>query len=576
MAIIGNKPCPSCRSVGQDRTGDHLVTFMDGNSACARCHLMVTKKGVVKNWGYFSEGTEFEVDGAVPLSNDHEEEEEELEVEGKDKGIVITADSGVNDLTIGTLDDEPIDDRGIKAAVLKQFGIKFRYDLSEGSVTHHKYPITTGSGKKVLTYKVRDTVMKRFSVMESCSGKRVDLFGLKAYNKHKGMHVLLCEGELDAVSAHQMLSDKVPDIMCLSLPFGANSKHVSENLKFLEAQDSVTLCYDQDDAGYKNEEDTWKILPTVKVMRINEKDANDCLVNMKATHFANAYHHAESFKPKVLASIEAMDMDDCIAPVLKGLSYPWDSLTKMTYGMHPNQVIGLGAAPGAGKTTLVRGIQQHLMFHHKRSIGIFSLEERAEWTTRLLIGYIMNKPIHVPGTVYNKAEAEKIKKQLEGKAYFYEHQYYTGEWMEIEQMIRYLYTIGVREFFIDPLSSLVSHLTPSEANKYLSEAMYALSILVQQLDITVFHVNHLNTAESGKSHEGGAKVYASQFTGSRAQWRYSHGLIGAERNLLATDGTANIMTLRFLKDRAFGNTGQVCQLEYNKATGRLEDVAVKF
>lgn len=572
--ILKNLRCPSCTKVGRDSTGNHLMVFDDGDHLCNRCGFFI-KRGKVLNRGHFEEGEE------IPTLESIAGEADEAPATTKITfgPAVDVSNSGNGSGHIKTIKDVQAlatgeSDRGISGKIMTKFGVRFSFDPSDRSIAKHYYPVT--SGGKLCNYKWKDTETKQFGFLIK-SQKKLDLFGMMAYTKKKGMNLLITEGELDAMAAYQMLEGHVVDLMVLSLPAGANIKSLSDNIDFIKDQTSVTVAYDQDEAGYLNTAKTWGLLPDIRVMEFSEKDANDCLIAKKSAEFLNAYHNAGGFKPRVLASVGNMKVSDVVAPTVWGLSYPWDAMTKMTYGIHLNQIVGIGAAPGAGKTTLVRGIQQHLMYHHKEQIGIFSLEEKPEWTTKQIVGYILNKPIHIPDTIYDQVKAEAIMADLADKAFFYENAYYTGKWQEIEDMIRYLHIAkGVRFFFIDPLSSLVSHLTPSEANKYLSEALYNLSKLVQQLDITVFHVNHLNTAADGKSHEAGARVYSSQFTGSRAQWRYSHALFGGERNQLATDGTEHDFTVRFLKDRAFGNTGATCTLVYNKTTGRLEDKTVKF
>ena len=35
--IVSDQPCPSCREMGRDSTGNHLMVFADGNKHCNRC-----------------------------------------------------------------------------------------------------------------------------------------------------------------------------------------------------------------------------------------------------------------------------------------------------------------------------------------------------------------------------------------------------------------------------------------------------------------------------------------------------------------------------------------------------------
>ena len=100
-----------------------------------------------------------------------------------------------------------------------------------------------------------------------------------------------------------------------------------------------------------------------------------------------------------------------------------------------------------------------------------------------------------------------------------------------------------------------------------------MSYLIQELPIYIMLVNHLNNPATGKSHEEGGRVLASQFTGARGQWRYSTDMWGFERDLLSEDqDVKNTMTLRILKHRTDGNkTGKILKLKYNVDTGRQEE-----
>ena len=133
-------------------------------------------------------------------------------------------------------------------------------------------------------------------------------------------------------------------------------------------------------------------------------------------------------------------------------------------------------------------------------------------------------------------------------------------------------TKGIKAVFIDPMSGLVAHLSASEANEYLNNAMFRLGQLVKELDFTVFHVNHLNNPHSDKDHGEGAQVRGSQFSGSRAMWKFSTDLWGLEVNQQAeTKEERSKCTVRIIKHRLDGRTGTF-ELRYNTETGRHEEI----
>ena len=72
--------------------------------------------------------------------------------------------------------------------------------------------------------------------------------------------------------------------------------------------------------------------------------------------------------------------------------------------------------------------------------------------------------------------------------------------------------------------------------------------------------------KNSRPHESGGVVKPNQFTGSRALQRYSHVMLGFERNQQAVD--PNCSLIRIIKARKFGKTGFV-KTYYNPDTGRL-------
>ena len=209
------------------------------------------------------------------------------------------------------------------------------------------------------------------------------------------------------------------------------------------------------------------------------------------------------------------------------------------------------------------------MFVHGERIAVFDIEERAEGALNHLIGGMMNLPIHKPDCVYDVDKARELGKQLEGKIEFYDG--LTEDWEEVKANIRYFASKGIRIFFIDPLSALIEHLSPSDGNQELGKIMRDMRRFRTQQGLTFFHVNHLNNPQSGKDHGAGGDVYGSQFSGSRAQWKYSTALWGLVRDQLNEDPTIkNQVKLIIIKDRLGGNTGSI-SLQYNRETGRLTE-----
>jgi twinkle protein len=173
--------------------------------------------------------------------------------------------------------------------------------------------------------------------------------------------------------------------------------------------------------------------------------------------------------------------------------------------------------------------------------------------------------------VYDPDQLRAAMESLRGLVYIYNHKGYR-DWMDVEHAMMYFISLGIENIFIDPLSALTAHLSSSDANTYLNNAMFVMSKLIQSSPVNIFHVNHLNNPSTGKDHGAGGKVYGSQFTGSRAMWKFSTDLWGLERDQLSDDPLEkNTVEVVIIKNRLSGQTGRV-RLRYNNKTGTLAEV----
>ena len=222
-------------------------------------------------------------------------------------------------------------------------------------------------------------------------------------------------------------------------------------------------------------------------------------------------------------------------------------------------------------TVFINQLSSYLMRTFKKKIALFSLEETPTYTGKKLVGSLIGKRLHLPGVKGGEGEVDAIIEELKDYLYIYDTQGFLS-WEDIKTNIRYLASLGVEFFVIDPLTAVTAMCSASEANEVLNGMMADLSTLVQSLNITVFLVSHLNNPKTGKMHSEGGVVSGEQFTQSRALQRWSHVVLGLERNLQSEDEEEkNTMTVRIIKSRLVGKTGTV-PLRYQEDTGRLEEV----
>ena len=573
--MSNNRRCPVCLANGRDNGGDNGHMFLMENGKKWMCNRV-----------------EHHPDGMFFFLPNDPETNEPIQDEAKDEYPEVPADTGFSDTTSKTPEDalsaifgpsnvtptgrvqsisQPTkevvveDFRGVPKDVWEHYGVTF--EKTDGELTKQFYPVTLKL--KPRTAKVRMIEDKEFYWEDSKKAKKKDLFGMTTTAGKVPKRVLITEGEIDAASAYHMLSKY--KVCCLSGMDGDSIKNIVNNVEFLEKIEILTFCPDNDPAGNDFCEKFVSMFPNAMVMQYSEKDANQMLMVGKEKEFVDAYFRAEKYRPPSICEVSTFSNSlDTFVPV--GISYPWPDLDAITYGINPHTVLSIGSGPGAGKSTLVRGIQEHLMFHHKLPIGIFSLEEAKELTLRLLVGYQMNQRLHIPGSIYDIAVAKEHAANLEGRAFIYDKRFFNGKWDKIEKSIRFMYAMGICHFFIDPITALVVHLDPSTQNTALGVIMSDLSTLMQELPIYVMIVNHLNNPTSGPTHDEGGRVLPSQFTGSKAQWRFSTDMLGLERNILSEEeDIKNTMIVRNLKHRTDGDlTGRTARLTYDVPSGRLK------
>jgi twinkle protein len=200
--------------------------------------------------------------------------------------------------------------------------------------------------------------------------------------------------------------------------------------------------------------------------------------------------------------------------------------------------------------------------------GMFMLEEGVGTTVRNVAGKAANIPFHLPDLDYSPDELKEAAMKFEGRLWLYNN-FGQNSWEKIKQCIRFwVIQNECKIIFLDNITALVSHLTPSEINSEVSKIASELAGMCQELNFTCFVFSHLNPATSGPPHEEGGSVREVQFTGSRALMRWSQVILGFERNKQAEGGGKNLSLIRLLKDRKFGKSGMI-YTKYLPEIGRL-------
>ena len=251
-----------------------------------------------------------------------------------------------------------------------------------------------------------------------------------------------------------------------------------------------------------------------------------------------------------------------------GLTFPWPTVTKATFGIRPNTIHIVGAAPKIGKTDHQHQLVEHLVYTEKVKVGMFDLENAPAKTAKKLAGKHDRVDYSRPDIEYNIEDLKSTLLSMNELVRFYDRSA-SRDWEDIRIAMEEMHLLdGINIFIIDPLTALVSRYASSEANDKLNEIMTDMSDFVMKYPVTVFLYSHVNPKPKGsKSHEAGGKVYSHEFTGSRAmeKWaHYGHG-ISRDRTEDCEEERKNMSEFRMLFDRDFGQSYS-CDVYFDERT----------
>jgi len=558
--LCGDSACPTCVSQGRDTTGNHLMHWRNTETEeewvnCGRCgHYEKITTGNKESWEGLRK-TRKELDPSQLKS-----------VLGEALELPVKA----------------LTSRGLRLDVAERFGVRVGLSSTDGeTVISHFYPKKKDG--ELVAFKIRSLEPKFFYAVGNGTG--CDFFGKDQAQRGDvyTRKLFIFEDELSAMSGYQCLVDSSNGTIkpaCVSLPDGAGSiaSVMSRERKWLEGFDEIIVCMDNDKAGDEAATVARQLFPElVKVARIAKglrkdgkeiKDANDLLMEGKVLELNNLLR----FKAAKESPAASVSISDCIEEAMKkpewGLSYPWDGLTQLTYGLRFGEIIAIGAGVSLGKTLLAHELTSHLVKVHDQKVGCFLLEEQVGDSVKNIAGKSAGIPFHRPDLDFDPELLRKAAMEFDDKVYLYNN-FGMNEWPDIKQCMRFwVVEHGVKWIFLDNITTLVAHLSPSEANTEISRIASELAGMCAELGFTCFIFSHLNAPSGGAPHEEGGAVKEVQFTGSRSLMRWCQGILGFERNKQAEGDAKNYSMIRLLKDRKYGKSGLV-YTKYIPGTGRL-------
>lgn len=547
----------SCSKCG---SSDGNALYADGSTYCWVCHTAT--------------GNERIKDSGVYLTK--HEVKEEME-EKQSKPVITEAQKAeVKEKTSYHSGNY----RKIRDETYKAFGVRHSA-FESGELAEQYYPITQDG--QLVGYKIRQ-LPKSFSSIAR-TGAECELFGQFKFNK-PGRYVVITEGEIDALSAYQMLKDYNHrkgwdqfETAVVSPTTGAMSiKQIAAQYKFLDKFEQIILCYDNDKAGEDAIEKLIPILPKgkVKIMQMRMKDANEYLKSSQEEVFIRDFYDAKKFMPVgVVGSSGIMQRIKEQAAVEK-IPFPIDLLPLLNEmiggGIPLGHIVNIAAKTGIGKTTMINEFVYYWVFNSPHRVGIVSMELDTGQYGEVLLSRHLRRKLAKISDIPTKlallespevsAKADELFLNPDGTDRFYLLDNRDGSLEEIKETIEELVvSCGCKVIVLDPVQDLLAGLSVEAQEEF----MQWMKGFMKSHQVTFILINHVRKTASNDT-----TFTEEDIQGSSTIIKSASLNLLLYRDKTAEDPVVRNTTVGVLsKNRVIGETGPCGEMYYDNETHSL-------
>ena len=351
------------------------------------------------------------------------------------------------------------------------------------------------------------------------SGKMDCLFAMNKFTAGSSKMVTVTEGELDAMSAFQMLGGLTSRYATpvVSLPSASPSKAFwAEVMPWLDSFEKIILSVDADGPGDAVAQKINNLFPS-KVYRVDHsifKDANEFLQADKGQEYKSAWFNASRFMPdNILHSaddlLKVFDHTPDHSYVPTGIP----EFDAKAMGLMQGHFTVFKAPTGIGKTELMRYLEWNFI-QRDVAFATMHLEETKLRSVLGLVSYDLKDNLTRKDLVEEKGKTEEVRasiKRLGDSENYYQYFLKDGQTEDdlIAQIRMFKEAYGCKFVMFEPIQDAVS--TGSEENKEakLTELAVRLSKVAADLNvgiITIAHTNEEGAVKYCKSIEQRASV----------------------------------------------------------------------
>ena len=379
--------------------------------------------------------------------------------------------------------------RGIAADVMEFYRCKT-------TVSQEGEPI-----KQTYVYPSGSTKTRTFPKSFTAKGRMDELFGMNLFVAGSSKMVTIVEGELDAMSAWQMVGrgSKYPTPV-VSLPSATPSRQFWENVvPWLDSFQKIILSVDSDGPGDVVADKINNIFPN-KVYRVDHslyKDANEFLEAGKASEYKSAWYNAARFMPdNILHSagdlLELFDDTPDHSYVPTGI----EEFDAKAMGLMQGHLTVFKAPTGIGKTELMRYLEWNFL-QRGVTFATMHLEETKLRSVLGLVSYDLKDNLTRKDLVETKGKTEEVRasiKRLGDSDNYYQYFMKDGQTEDdlVAQIRMFKEAYDCQYVMFEPIQDAVS--VSSEENKEakLAELSVRLSKVAADLNVGIVTIAHTN------------------------------------------------------------------------------------
>ena len=477
--------------------------------------------------------------------------------------------------------------RGLSDNVTAYFGVRHSFSEEDGSVVEQYYPCTQNG--KLVGYKVRE-VPKDFKSIGR-TGATTECF-MQFRFPRGGKYVILTEGEIDALSAYQMLKEYNEkrgndyEVAVVSATTGAQSaKQIANNYAWFDMFEQIIISYDSDEPGQKAIDSIVKVLPKgkVKIMQMKHKDANEYLQKGDQKSFISDFYNAKTYVPAgVVGSSELYEklLDSALVEKIPLPSF-MKKLDEMIGSIELGTIGIFAAGSGAAKTTVANELIYYWLFNSPHKVGVVSLELTcSQYAQAMLSRHIQNKISRIkdPEEKLTYLKQEKVKEKA-NELFLDEHG--NDRFMLIDErdgsvevlqdkIEELIISCGCKVIILDPLSDIMDSLTVDEQAKFMKWC----KSMIKNYNCTFLMIAHIRKSGSNKDAAStGAFIPEEAITGSSTIFKSASWVVMMMRDKYNEDPVVrNTTKLILSKNRSGGETGDCGSLYYDNQHHVLHDL----